>query len=743
MNKNAIGASPRRIDGRLKVTGAALYTADRNLPGMLHAYGVFSTIASGRVTGIDTAAARRVPGVVDILHHDNFLRLYRAPKAPISPDTILTAGITDEHRLPFEDEKVYYAGQFVALVVADTYEHAREAAQLVKVTYAPAKALANLEQGMAASKLQDGGRGHSRGEPARDFDAAPVRVDAVYHTPVETHNPMEMHATVAWWEGGDLHLYEASQGVLVHRNTLAQIFGLTPESVSVDAPFIGSGFGAKLFLWPHSVAACAAAKMTGRPVKLVVPRAQMFTTTGQRPETKQHLRLSAGADGKITSIRHESINTTSFIEQYVENCGGMTSSLYTCPSVLVTHHTIDVHRGAPTSMRAPGAAPGLFALESAIDELALACQKDPVQFRLDNISTRDESTNLPWSSNHLREAIEQGSRKFGWAKRDPRIGAMRVGDEIAGYGVAVCNWDAWRTPAEARVQLRSDGTASVICSIQDIGTGTYTIAAQTVSELTGLPFEKIEVKLGDSSFPAAPVSGGSWATASVLPAIAEATRNAIGQLRTFATQEGAPFAGAEPESLRFENGRLTDGKRTVDYPAVLTAQRFASAEGHARTGGTPTDKMSFMSFGAHFVEVRWDPGISRLRVARVVSAIDVGRVINPLTARNQVEGAIVMGVGMALFEATEYDERSGIPGNNNCAEYVMPVHADQPDIDVILLDYPDLAFNEFGARGIGEIGITGFAAAVANAVYHATGKRIRDLPITMEKLMDAPGRAAA
>ncbi|WP_420997284.1 xanthine dehydrogenase family protein molybdopterin-binding subunit [Cupriavidus sp. 30B13] len=743
MNKNAIGAPARRIDGKLKVTGAALYAADRNLPGMLHAYGVFSTIASGRVTGIDTAQARRVPGVVDILHHDRFLHLYRAPKSPISPATILTAAITDEHRLPFEDADVHYAGQFVALVVADTFEHAREAAYRVKVTYAAGKAVANLDQGLAAGSLRDGGRGHARGTPAPAFDAAAAKVDAVYHTPVETHTPMEMHASVAWWEDGDLHLYEASQGVVVHRNTLAQIFGLTPERVTVEAPFIGSGFGCKLFLWPHSVAACAAAKMTGRPVKLVVPRAQMFTTTGQRPETKQRIRLSAGADGKITSIRHESINTTSFIDQYVENCGGMTASLYSCPNVLVSHHTIEVHRGAPTSMRAPGAAPGLFALESAVDELALACRADPVQFRLANISARDESMNLPWSSNHLREAIEQGSQKFGWARRDPRVGSMVVGDEIAGYGVAVCNWDAWRTPAEARVQLRSDGTAAVICAIQDIGTGTYTIAAQTVGDLTGLPLDRIEVKLGDSSFPAAPVSGGSWATASVLPAIAEATRTAIAQLRTFATQDGAAFAGARPETLSMQNGRLTDGKRSVDYAAILNAQRFASAEGHARTGGAPTDKLSFMSFGAHFVEVRWTPDISHLRVARVVSAIDVGRVINPLTARNQVEGAIVMGVGMALFEATEYDERNGMPGNNNCAEYVMPVHADQPQIDVILLDHPDLEFNEFGARGIGEIGITGFAAAVANAVHHATGKRIRELPITMEKLMDAPGRTAA
>jgi xanthine dehydrogenase YagR molybdenum-binding subunit len=732
---HAIGASLRRIEGRLKLTGAAPYTADRDLPRMVHAYGVFSTVASGRIVDIDTADARRTPGVIDILHHGHCPPLYRPPKGAISPATILTAAITDEHRPPFEDDVVYYAGQFVALVVADTYEHAREAASRVHVRYDSDRAIATLEQGLAAGTLRDSGAGHARGKPEAAFDGAAHKLDVLYRTPVETHNPIELHATVAWWEDGDLRVYESSQGVVVHRNTLAQIFGLPPERVTVEAPFIGSGFGSKLFLWSHSIAACAASLMVGQPVKLVVPRAQMFTVTGHRPETRQRLRLSADADSKLTSISHESINTTSFIDQYLENCGGMTPSLYACPNVLVTHRTIEVHRGAPTSMRAPGAAPGLFALESAIDELALECGVDPLQFRLNNISTRDEATNLPWSSNHLREAIEQGALKFGWAQRDPRVGSMVVGNEIAGYGMAVCCWDAWRTPAEARVQLRRDGTALVICAIQDIGTGTYTIAAQTVSTLTGLPVDRIEVRLGDSSFPAAPVSGGSWATASVLPAIAEATRDAIGQLRAFATQDGASFAGAAPDSLRMEDGRLTDGSRVVDFADVLNAQRFASADGHARTGGAPQGQVSFMSFGAHFVEVRWDPGISRLRVARVVSAIDVGRVINPLTARNQVEGAIVMGIGMALFEATEYDERDGMPGNNNFAEYAVPVHADLPDIDVILLDYPDLAFNEFGARGIGEIGITGFPAAVANAVYHATGKRIRDLPIVKEKLM--------
>jgi xanthine dehydrogenase YagR molybdenum-binding subunit len=734
MSDQIIGAALRRVDGRLKVTGAARYTADQHPDAMVYAYGVFSTVASGRILRIDAAEARKTPGFIDIFHHEHFPRLYRAPKSPISPATILTASITDESRLPFEDATINYAGQFVALVVADTFEHAREAAFEVKVQYAANKPVANLAQGVAAGGTRDGGRGHARGQPEPAFASAAHKIDAVYRTPVETHNPMEMHATVARWDGDELHVYEASQGVTVHRNTLARIFGLTPDRVTVQAPFIGSGFGSKLFLWPHSVAASAAAREVGRPVKLVVPRAQMFTTTGHRPETQQHLRLSTDANGRLTSLRHESISTTSFTDQFTENCGGVSRSLYSCANVLVSHQLAQVNRGSPTSMRAPGAAPGLFALESAIDEMALEAGMDPRDFRLLNISAHDESVNLPWSSNHLRDAIMQASESFGWAQRDPRIGSMRVGHEIAGYGMAACNWEAYRTPAEARVQLRSDGTAYLTCAIQDIGTGTYTIAAQTVSSLTGLPVERIEVKLGDSSYPAAPVSGGSWATASVLPAIAEATRAAITQLKTFATQGNAYFAGVKPDDLRFEGGRLIQGDRSIDFATLLSSQRLASAEGYAHTSGAPTGKFSFRSFGVHFVEVRWDPGISRLRVARVVSAIDVGRVINPLTARNQVEGAIVMGIGMALFEGTEYDERTGLPANNNYAEYVVPVHADQPDIEVILLDYPDLELNEFGARGIGEIGITGLAAAVANAVYHATGTRIRELPVTLDKL---------
>ncbi|CAG8871041.1 Aldehyde oxidoreductase molybdenum-binding subunit PaoC [Pseudomonas fluorescens] len=736
MNDTIMGAPSRRIDGRLKVTGRAHYAADQHPKGMVFAYGVYSTVASGSITSLDIEAARRSPGVIDILHHGNFPQAFHTSPVPFSLAGVLTGSRTDEKRLPFEDNVIRYAGQFVALVIADTFEHAREAAYKVKVSYADSPSFANLEQGLKRGAPADGGQGHKRGDPGAAFDRGTRTLDATYSTPVETHNPMEMHATVALWENGRLVVHESTQSVVVHRNTLAQAFGLPTEHVEVRAPFIGSGFGGKLWMWPHSVAACAAAKVVGRPVQLVVPRAQMFTTVGHRPETRQRMRLAADSNGKLVSLRHESLNTTGFGDRYVENCGGMSASLYSCANVEITHGIVQVNRGAPTSMRAPGAAPGLFALESAIDELAEKCQMDPLAFRQLNWAGQNEQEKLPWSGNHLREALAQGAERFGWASRTPGIGSMRAGHEVIGYGMAQCNWDAFRTPAKARVSLKADGRAQVYCGAQDIGTGTYTIIAQCVADITGLPLERITVELGNSSYPPAPVSGGSWLTASVLPAVAEATRAALTQLKSFAASAQGGLANAKPEAIKVSNGRLEDGTTSLGFADVLNRLKIASAEGEAHTGMADTAKHAFSSFGAHFVEVRWDPGISRLRVSRVVSAIDVGKVINPLTARNQVEGAIVMAIGMALFEVTDYDERNAMPVNNNYAEYVVPVHADQPEIDVIFLDYPDYNLNEFGARGVGEIGVTGLAAAVANAVYHATGKRVRDLPISLEKLMD-------
>ena len=728
--QSIIGAGVPRIDGPDKLSGRANYAADNLPPNLAYGYGVFSTVASGKVSQLSIDEARNMPGVIDIFHHGHFPTLYHTPSSMAQGNKV------EETRLPFEDERVYYEGQFVALVVADTFENARAAARRVKVTYSADKAVANLEQGLEANGTQAGSGNHERGDAASAFDSAAATIDVTYRTPVETHNPMEMHASTAWWDNGDLTIFDASQGVVVAKGALSKIFAMPPERITVHAPYIGSGFGSKLWTWPHAIATAAASRELGRPVQLVVPRQQMFTTTGHRPETRQRLRLATDDNGKLVSLRHESINTTSFTDQYVETCGSVTKSLYSCPNLTVSHETTQVNRGTPTSMRAPGAAPGLFALESAIDEMADAAGVDPVQFRLDNYAERDESKDLDFSSNHIVEATERAAERFGWADRNPQIGSMREGREIVGYGMAACNWEALKMACDARVSIRADGTAFASCATQDIGTGTYTIVAQTVSDVTGIPIDRITVKLGDSSYPDGPVSGGSWATATTLPAIAGAARNALDEMKRYATGSNGAFAGASGDDLEVANGGLrnSDGKQ-VSFAEILEAGRYGSADGEAHTEAADS-KYSYRSFGAHFVEVRWDPGISHLRVARVVSAIDVGKVINETTARNQVEGAVVMGIGMGLFEATEYDERNARPVNNDYAEYVVPVHADQPEIDVILLDYPDLAFNEYGARGIGEIGVTGLAAAIANAVHHATGKRIRELPITLDKLMD-------
>lgn len=733
MSSDIIGAARPRIDGPAKLSGAAAYAADHFPPNLAYAYGVFSTIAAGEITSIDISRAKRMPGVIEIFHHENFPQLHRTPSSMAQQNKV------DESRLPFEDNKIHYGGQFVALVVADTFENARDAAHHVDVAYRVDTPVTSLAQALnKASPKPADPKKHERGHPDRAYAEADHKIEATYTTPVETNNPMEMHATTAHWDNGRLTFHEASQGVVFAKHTMATIFGMEPAHVDARAPFIGSGFGSKLWIWPHAVACAAAARELDRPVQLVVPRHQMFTTTGHRPATRQKIRLATDDHGKLVSVSHDSVNSTSFVNRYVETCGSCTKSLYGCNNLRVTESTAQVNQGTPTSMRAPGAAEGLFALESAMDEMAETIGMDPLEFRRRNYTEHDGSKNLPFSSNHLREAYDKAADKFGWSARNPKIGSMTSGDEILGWGVAACNWEAIKRDCDARVALRADGTAFASCATQDIGTGTYTIVAQTVASLTGLPLDKIKVELGNSDYPSGPLSGGSWATATALPAIHNATAHAIDRLKNYATEDDGVFAGQDADQLRFADGKLRGNGQSVDFDKVLKAKRIGDAVGRAHTQAARGDQYSFRSFGAHFVEIGWDPGISRLRVHRVVSAIDVGQIVNATTAANQVEGAIDMGISMALFEATEYDHRTGMPVNNNYAEYLVPTHADQPDsVDVILLDHPDYRFNELGVRGIGEIGITGMAAAVANAVYHATGKRVRDLPIRIEDLMSA------
>ncbi|MBV8377313.1 MAG: xanthine dehydrogenase family protein molybdopterin-binding subunit [Verrucomicrobia bacterium] len=731
-----IGTAVPRIDGPLKVSGNAIYTADFSFPEMVYAVPVCSTVGKGSITKLDTSHAEKMSGVVAILHRENIGRLYRSARE------MTFNAYLDERRPPFENDLIYYNGQYVALAVAGTFEQAQAAAAAVQVVYRSEKPEVDdnleLEGGLEVAS--------SRGDTATAFASAPVKIEETYVTPVETHNPIELHASVSIWDGSKFTLYETTQGVVNHRAVLAQVLGVPIENVRVISRFLGSGFGGKLFPWPHSALAAAASRKLNRPVKLVLSRGMMFSNVGHRPLTQQKVELAATPEGKLVSFQQDYLNHTSILDDYKENCGEATPYLYSVPNLRVASGLVRRNVGTPTAMRGPGAVPGLFATESAMDELAIKLKMDPVEFRLLNEPEKDESNGLPFSSRHFQECLRVGATKFGWSKRNPAVSSMREGDLILGWGTAACSWVAARFPCEANVELRSDGTVRVACATQDIGTGTYTILAQIVSAKTGVPLNRISVVLGDTSLPPGPISGGSMATASVIPAVCAASDQAIATLLFNATKAAnSPFSGKAFKELALTNGRIHEKNSPPDngipYETLLRNANVSEAKGSGHSEGSflkQAEKYSTHSFGAHFVEVTWDPGIARLRVRRVVTVIDAGRIINPRPARNQIEGAIVMGIGMALFEETRYDSQTGHPINNNLADYCMAVNADTPEIDVTFLDHPDTVLNEYGARGVGEIGLAGIAPAITAAVYHASGVRIRRLPVQIEDLLGAP-----
>jgi xanthine dehydrogenase YagR molybdenum-binding subunit len=739
-----IGRSTPRVDGPLKVTGKAQYTSDFHFPGMLYAVPVEATVANGRVVKLDTAAAEKMPGVRAIFHRENIGKIFRSTMGQGFE------GICEERRPPFEDDVVGYYGQYIALAVADTFEAAKAAADAVRVTYSKEKP--NVETHLEVDNDPDSvvttfGMRHrldsERGDAEAAFASAPVKIDQTYVTPAETHNPIELHATTAIWEGSTLTLYESSQGVVNLRGVLAEMFGLPKENVRVISKFVGSGFGSKLFPWTQCPLAAAAARQLGKPVKLVLSRKMMFQTVGHRPRTQQRVRLGATPDGKLVSLQHDYIYHRSMLDGHHEDCGEATPFQYSVPNLRVMFGRARRNVGAAADMRGPGAVSGLYATESAMNELAGELKIDPVRLRVINEPKIDEGLGLPFSSRHLLECFELGVEKFGWSKRTPQVGSMKRDGLILGWGMAGCAWIAARFPAEASIQLRDDGTVRVACATQDIGTGTYTNLAQLASHKTGVPLDKVEVALGDTSLPEGPLSGGSMVTSSIVPAVFQAADNAIESLLSIATTTlGSPFEKRKSADLVFEGGRVSvkadGGTGGVPYADLLQRAnlRLVTGSGSSEaTFGNPKPKFSTHSFGAHFVEVTWQPEIARLRVNRVVTVIDAGRILNPLAGRNQIEGAVVMGIGMALLEHTSYDPQNGAPINSNLADYVVAVNADAPPIDVHFLDFPDKEINEAGARGIGEIGLAGIAAAITDAVHHATGVRVRELPVKIENLL--------
>jgi xanthine dehydrogenase YagR molybdenum-binding subunit len=732
-----------RIDGPLKVTGGAKYSSDYNLPGMLYAVPVCATIASGTITELDTSRAEKMPGVKAVYHRLNFGKVFRAAPAQGF------SGILDEKRPPFDDDTIRYYGQYVAAVVALTFEQAVAAANAVKVTYKamPLSVATLFKESEATDKPNVDSH---RGDPDAAFASAAVKIDQTYATPTETHNPIELHASVADFDGQNFTLYETTQAVCNAQDVMAQMLGVPIENVRVISRFLGSGFGGKLWPWPHALIAAQASRNLGRPVKLVVTRDMMFQNVGHRPRTQQRVRLGATQQGKLVALMHDSLNHTSLLDDYSEGCSEATAYSYSVANLRATSGLVRRNVGTPTSMRGPGAVPGLFALESAVDELAIELKMDPIQLRLMNEPEKDEGLNLPFSSRHYVECLKVGAEKFGWEKRTADVGSMKGTGAQAGltlgWGVAGCSWIAERCETQASVELLSNGTARVSCATQDIGTGTYTVLSNVVAERVGIPNNRVEVVLGDTNLPPGPISGGSWATASVIPAVLDAIDKAQQVLFTIATSgPDAAFPNQKADALVLGGGRVRlksgDAASGVAFGDILTKASVRAASGQGKSAGTfgaPDKKFSTHSFGAQFAEVTWEPETARLRVSRVVTVIDAGRILNPKPARNQIEGAVVMGIGMALFEATRYDARNGAPINNNLADYMLTTNADAPAIDVTFLDHPDLVLNPLGARGVGEIGLAGIAAAITNAVHHATGVRVRELPVRIEDLLGAP-----
>lgn len=733
-----IGAPIDRTDGWAKVSGSARYAAEHPVPGLAHAFLVTSTIPNGRITRIDTGAAEQAPGVLLVMHHENVLQLPRDTRAgKVAPPVGRVLSL-------LQDADVHYNNQPVAVVVAETFEAAREAAGRLRIDYETAPARLDFEaakqQVHPPDKVLTEEPDTRRGDLQAGLLAGSTSIDLRYRTPVEHHNPIEPHATIAAWDGEHLTLYDSTQYMKGVQRTVAGTLGIDPEKVTVLCPYVGGGFGCKGSVWSHVVLAAMAAKMVNRPVKLVLDRNQMFGPVGQRPTTDQRMRLAAMRDGRLTASAHDTIAYTSMIEDWIEPCGLMTRMMYASANQETTHRLARMNLGTPTFMRAPGEASGSFALESSMDELAHELGIDPLQLRLQNYTERDPGKELPFSSKSLRQCYELGAERFGWSRRNPQPRSMREGEQLVGWGMATATYPTNRAAGKASATLHPDGRAVFRSSTQDLGTGTYTVMTQIAADALGVALGRVSFELGNSQLPEAPVSGGSKTVASVGPAVQAAGRALRLKLVGIAlADEASPLFGALADEVDVCDGELflrADPARREAMATIVARQGSGPVEVEASTDpGDTSEHYSMHAFGAVFVEVRVDELLGTVRVPRVVGVYGVGKLMNAKTGHSQLMGGIVGGLGMALFEETVFDLRNGRAVNGNLAEYHVPVNADIGSIEVEVVDEDDPHVNPLGAKGIGEIGITGVAAAVANAVFHATGKRIRALPITLDKLL--------
>jgi len=729
-----VGQPLDRTDGLLKVTGQARYSAEFQVPRLVHAVLVQSTVPAGRITRVDTHVAQAMPGVLLVMTHENAPRLPNDGKPALEPPAGRVLSL-------LQDDQVHYNGQPVAVVVGDTLEHAQAAARMVRVEVAQQPARLDFETARADAhspgKVQTQSADTMRGDMASGMAQAAQRIEAIYGTPMEAHNPMEPHATIAVWEGDSLTLYDSTQYVSGVRRTVAKTLGLSPDKLRVVCPFVGGGFGCKGSVWSHVVLAAMATRQAGRPVKLVLERAQMFGPVGGRPRTEQRIAMGAASDGRFTAISHDSLTTTSMIEDWTEPCAIVTRMLYDTPNQRTTHRLARLNVGTPTFQRAPGEATGTFALEVALDEMAYALGIDPVELRLRNDAAQDPEKRIPWSSKSLAACYRTGAERFGWARRNPQPGSMREGTTRVGWGMATATYPANRSAAAATARYLPDGTAQVESGSQDLGTGTYTVMTQVAADAMGMPVDRVLFSLGDTRMPEAPVSGGSQSVASVSPAVQAAGQQARDALIAAAIADASsPLHGLDAGAITVADGVLSAHSGAREPAAAVVARYGRPIEVTAKVQpGEEKQKFSMHSFGAVFAEVHVDADLGVIRVSRIVGSYGVGRLLNAKTGRSQLMGGIVWGIGMALFEESLLDPRYGRIVNNNLAEYHVPVNADVPDIDILVLDEADPHINPLGAKGIGEIGITGVPAAIANAVYHATGRRVRELPITLDKLI--------
>jgi len=733
---STVGTGIDRTDGPAKVAGRALYSGDVAVPGMAWGWLVLSTVARGRITAIDDARAAAMPGVLAVMSHRNAPRLPQGGKAALDPPAGRALSL-------LQDDRVAYNHQPVALVVAQTLEQARDAALQVRVRYAAEPPDVRFEEARGRAFMPEKAQGQEsdslRGDLAKSRATAQTQVAQRYTTPVEHHNPMEPHATLAHWDGPRLTLYDATQYVSGAAATVAKTLGIPPEQVTVICPYVGGGFGCKGSVWSHVVLAAMAAREVGRPVKLVLDRTHMFGMVGNRPHTDQQLRLDARADGRLAAVQHDVVSETSAIEDWVESSAIVTRMLYASDSQATSHRLVKLDVGTPTFMRAPGEASGSFALESSMDELAWALKMDPVALRRANHADRDHGKDKPFSSKSLLACYDAAGERFGWNRRSAMPGQMRDGHWRVGLGMATATYPTNRSAAEAQATLLLDGRAVVRSGTQDLGTGTYTVMTQVAADALGMDVGQVRFELGDSRLPKAPVSGGSQSAASVAPAVRAACEQVRDQLVNVALADRAsPLFGRTPAEVVVADGwmRLRDTPSRGETLAAQLARHGKPVQATAGSRpGAEKQAYSMHSFGAVFAEVRVDDELGIVRVPRITAAYGIGRMLNAKLAHSQLMGGIVWGVAMALQEETLRDGRNGRYVNHSLADYHLPVNADIGAIEVIVVPEEEPHANPLGIKGIGEIGITGVAAAIANAVYHATGRRVRDLPITLDKLM--------